>query len=218
VRFVSGILTSVAIGAAFGAATSLVNHLPGILGEVGQAHTEDSAATWTAIFVSLILDSGWAWAALAFVLGWITGIHATPARAVLVGAQAGAVGLIAATVAYYSTDLLFGLDAYWPAVSYWLLRAVVFGLPLGMAGALARRPGVVGLFAALTVPLGAAMNMVVFPLRSGLPGESSAAGWAQFSVWVAALTCAALFILRFLRARRPPRSVVAPVSADISGH
>jgi len=64
------------------------------------------------------------------------------------------VALIAATVACYSTDLLFGLDTDWRAVSDWLARAVVFGLPLGVAGALARRPGPVGLLAALTVPAG----------------------------------------------------------------
>jgi hypothetical protein len=37
------------------------------------AHSEASVAVWAAIFVGLILDSGWAWAALAFVLGWLTG-------------------------------------------------------------------------------------------------------------------------------------------------
>ena len=200
-RLASGVATSVAVGLAFGAATSLVNQVPGLLGEVGQAHTEDSAVTWTAIFVSLILDSGWAWAALGFALGWI-------AVSPLVGALMGVVGLSAATVAYYSVDLLFDIDAYWSAVGFWLVRAVVLGLPLGVAGALARRPGVVGLLAALTVPVGAALNMVVLPVRNGLPGESSAAGWAELTVWVAASGGAALVLVRFwLRSR--PRSAVA---------
>jgi len=211
-RVLPTILTSMAIGAAFGVTTSLVNNVPDILGEVGQSHSEDSAATWTAIFVSLILDSGWAWAAVAFALGWITASRVGPARVAVVAAQAGAVGLIVATVAYYTADLAFGIEVYWPTVGYWLLRAVVFGLPLGVAGALARRPGVVGLLAGLILPLGAAMNMVVFPLRSGLAGESSAAGWAQLSVWVAAITGAALVVLRFVRARR-----IAPVSVGRPG-
>lgn len=193
-RAISGVLSSVV----FGAATSLINNVPGMLGEVGQAHSEDSAATWTAIYVSLILDSGWAWAALAFVLGWLCGPRARPWRAACVGA----VGLIAATVAYYSTDLLFGIDTYLPTVGYWAVRAVVFGLPLGLAGAVARRPGWLGLLAALTIPVGAAMNMVVFPLRSGLPGESSAAGWAQGTVWAVAGAGAAAVVLRFVRARQ----------------
>ncbi|MEV6602372.1 hypothetical protein AB0M36_36800 [Actinoplanes sp. NPDC051346] len=203
----SRLLVGVVIGAVFGALTSLVNNVPGMLGEVGQAHSEDSAATWAAIFISLILDSGWAWAALAFVLGCLTGTAVRPVKAAIAGAAAGAAGLLIATVAYYATDLLFGIDAYWRTVGYWLVRAVVFGLLLGIAGALARRRGAVGFLAALTVPVGAAMNMVVFPLRSGLPGESSAAGWAQATVWVAAASGAAVAILRLLTwARRTLRS------------
>ena len=129
-RVLPGVLT----GAVFGAATSLVNNVPGMLGEVGQAHSEDSVATWAAIFVSLIIDSGWAWAALGFVLGYYSGFDRRPLRAALVGAG----GLILATVAYYSTDLLFGIETDRPTVSFWLARAVVFGLVLGCAGALAR--------------------------------------------------------------------------------
>ena len=196
------VLTGAAAGVLFGAATSLVNNVPGMLGEVGQAHSEDSAATWTAIFVSQIMDSGWAWAALAFAAGLLTGTW--PVRAALAGAAA----LLAATGAYYATDLLFGIDAYRQTVGYWLIRAVVFGLPLGAAGALARRPGPAGLVAGLIVPLGAAANMVLFPVHTGLPGESSANRWAELTVWVAAVAGAALVTARFVR-RRP----VAPVPA-----
>lgn len=164
-----------------------------MLGEVGHAHSEDSAATWTAIFISLVFDSGWAWAALAFALGWYSGNDRRPLKAALVGVA----GLIVATVAYYSTDLIFGIDAYWPTVSYWLVRAVVFGLLLGSAGALARRPGTAGLLAALVVPIGAATNMMLLPVRTGLPGESSAAGWAQATVWAVAGAGAAFATFRF---------------------
>ncbi|WP_250005952.1 DUF6518 family protein [Actinoplanes sp. M2I2] len=188
-------------GVVFGTATSVVNNVPGLLGEVGQAHTEDSAATWTAIFVSLILDSGWAWAALAFVLGWVTGTHPRPRVALVVAAVTAAGGLLAATLAYYATDVLFGIDAYARIVSYWLVRAVVFGLALGVAGALARRPGLTGLLALLTIPAGAAANLIVFPLRNGLPGESSAAGWAEAAVWSLAAAGVVLAVLRYARNR-----------------
>jgi hypothetical protein len=213
----SALWTSAAIGAAFGLTTSLVNNVPGILGEVGQPHSEDSSATWTAIFASLILDSGWAWAAVAFAVGWLTAPPPGPARVAVVAAQAGAVGLIVATMAYYATDLLFDIDIYWPTVGYWLLRAVVFGLPLGVAGALAHRPSILGLICALTVPLGAATNMVLFPLESGVPGESSAAGAAQSSVWIAAIGSAALLLFQFTRTRRSRRMATAPVSVGRSG-
>jgi len=189
------LLIAAAAGVLFGTVTSLVNNVPGMLGEVGQAHSEDSAATWTAIFVSQILDSGWAWAALAFGAGLL--IATRPARAAI----AGAVALIGATIAYYATDLLFGIEAYGPVVGFWAVRAVAFGLPLGAAGALARRPGPVGLLAGLVIPVGAAANMLLFPVYRGLNGESSANRWAQTSVWVAAAVGVALVAFRFVRRR-----------------
>jgi hypothetical protein len=198
VRLVPGILITAALGTAFGATTSVVNNVPAMLGEVGQAHSDDSAATWTAVFLSLILDSGWAWAALGFVLGWLTGTPARLANAAVIGAIVGAAGLSTATVSYYVTDLLFGIDD-WPAVGYWLIRAVVLGPPLGVAGALARRPGLTGLLAGLTVPVGAALSLLLFPLGSGRPGESSAVVYAELSVWATAAAGAAAVTLRFVR-------------------
>jgi hypothetical protein len=141
---------------------------------------------------------------VAFAVGWFTGTHRRLVEAALIGAQADAVGLIVATV-YYSTDLVFGIDADRRTVSYWPIRALVFGLPLGAAGVVARRLGPIGLLAALTIPVGGAANMVVFPLRTGLPGERSAAGSARLTVWLAAATTAALVILRFLRTWRMRR-------------
>jgi Family of unknown function (DUF6518) len=206
VRLVPGIVTIAVLGSAFGAATSLVNNVPTMLGEVGQAHSDDSVATWIAIFLSLILDSGWAWAALGFALGWLTGPPVRLVHAVLIGAVAGAAGLSLATASYFATDLLFGISDTWPTVSYWLIRAVILGPPLGAAGTLARRSDVVGFFAGLTIPVGAAMSMLLFPLRTGRPGESSAAAYAEASVWAAAAVGAAAVTLRFVRAQRWLRS------------
>jgi hypothetical protein len=198
VRLIPGMFATVAVGAAFGAGTSLINNVPAMLGEVGRAHSDDSAATWIAIFLSLILDSGWAWAALGFVLGWLTG---TPTRLVI-AAVAGATGLLMATASYYVTDLLFGIDADLPTVGYWVIRAFVFGPPLGVSGALARSPGPVGFLAGLTVPVGAAMNTLLFPPGSGVPGESSATAYAELSVWTAAAVGAVAVTLRFVRTQR----------------
>jgi hypothetical protein len=197
-------LTTAALGATFGTTTSLVNNVPVLLGEVGQAHTDDSPATWIAIFLSLILDSSWAWAALGFALGWLTGTAARAATAVSVAAVAGATGLLMATASYYVTDLLFSIAGDWATVAYWVIRAVVFGPPLGVAGALARRPGTVGFLAGLTVPVGAALNLLVLPPGSGAPGESSATAYAELSVWAAAAVGAAALTLRFSRDRAVP--------------
>lgn len=201
VRHSWGIVTGTVIGVTFGAAVSLVNNVPAMLGEVGQAHSQDSAATWAAIFLSLILDSGWAWATLAFVLGWLAGTQGRRVMAALVGASAGAAGLIAATVTYYSTDRLFGIEFSWGATTFWLVRAVAFGLPLGAMGSVTSWRSAVASLAALTIPAGAAINMLLLPMRHGLPGESSAAGWAQLSVWIAAVAGAALVVARYLRIR-----------------
>jgi hypothetical protein len=190
----------------------VVDHnVPRILGEVGRAQSEYSSAGWVAVFVSLILDSGWAWAALAFALGWLTGTSARLADAARSGALSGATGLLVATPAYYATDLLFGIDGG-SEIGYWVARALVFGLPLGVAGALARRPGPIGFLARLTVPVGTAMSMVMFPMRTGRPGESSAAIWAELTIWAAVVVVT--FRLVWIQRRRRAHAVTAPKHAS----
>ncbi|GAB1645305.1 hypothetical protein KRMM14A1259_57280 [Krasilnikovia sp. MM14-A1259] len=55
------------------------------------------------------------------------------------------------------------------------------------------------MIAALTIPVGAATQMVVFPLWQGLRGESSADAWAQATVWVGAIAGAVLVVVRYGR-------------------
>lgn len=66
----------VAIGAGFGAATSLVNALSSPYTHIGAPIT---GSLWggAAKVLSLLMDAGWAWAALAVVVGWLVG---TPVR------------------------------------------------------------------------------------------------------------------------------------------
>lgn len=197
------LLHGVLIGGVFGAATSVVNHVPHLLGEVGLPRDEQSAATWIAEFTSKLLDSGWAWAALAVLVGRLAGTDPRLRRAALHGALTGAAALLLATVAYYGTDSLFGVDTAWWISRFWLIRAVVFGVPLGVVGACLRRHGVLGLLAGLVVPVGAAANMLLFPLWTGLEGETTAALWAQRAVWAGAAVAVVLVVLRFARERRP---------------
>ncbi|MFG2107741.1 transposase [Micromonospora chersina] len=49
----------------------------------------------------------------------------------------------------------------WGQMPFWLVASLVSGLPLGAVGASIRRPGPVGILAALVAPVGAALNMVV---------------------------------------------------------
>ena len=194
-----------------GASASVVNSVPSLLGEVGEARAARSGWSQTAEFASLILDSGWAWAAAAVAVGWLVSSGLRPRAGVLVGALAGCVALVGATVVYYCGELLFTGDFGWSwVVRFWLVGSVVLGLPLGAVGAIIRRPGPVGVLAALVVPVGAAVNMVVLPP----PQESPAAGLVLLVVWGAAATAAVLIVVRAIRARRSDRGCGAVVAAE----
>ncbi|MET8638124.1 hypothetical protein [Streptomyces sp. NPDC004680] len=182
---------AVVAGSVFGSLTSLANAVSSPYGPIG-ARVAASAAAGAGTVVSLLLDAGWSWAALAVVVGWAV---ATPAR----GALAGAAALTAATVSYYV------MDAYvWDAgtdMVVWLVVGVPLGLVLGAVGALVRRPGLTGLFAALVVPVGAAVQMVVIPPGEGLI-DARLATTAAGIVRAAAALSAAWALGRFWRRRR----------------
>ncbi|MGW2180551.1 DUF6518 family protein [Streptomyces sp. NPDC001732] len=182
---------SLAAGAAFGAVTSLVNALSSPYTDIG-APLKGTPGGRVAKVLSLLLDAGWAWAALAVAAGWLAG---TLVR----GALAGALALVAATVAYYVTDVVVA-DAE-TAMVFWSVAGLLFGPVLGVLGATARRPGAVGLLAALTVPVGAAVQMVVLPPRPHLT-LTPAIVLAEVVVWTGAVLGVGLAVRRFLAERR----------------
>ncbi|MGV9309556.1 hypothetical protein ACWDLG_39845 [Nonomuraea sp. NPDC003727] len=123
-------------------------------------------------------------------------------RAVARGAVAGVLALIAATAAYYCLDSVLRdepLSWYWPETVRWWVASVLFGTPLGAVGASIRRPGLAGLLAKLTVPVGAAVQMVVLP-----PRESDLIA-TPLVVWAAAAMAIGFTVVWFVRtaARRP---------------
>jgi hypothetical protein len=185
-----------AAGVALGAVDSVVNHVPLWLGEVATARAERGAWSQGAEFASLILDAGWAWAATAVLVGWLVSRGARPAAGMLRGAAAGGLTLVFATTAYYGWDVVFAGDAWWgTATRHWLIGSAWLGPLLGTAGALIRRPGVVGAFALLLVPAGAALQMVLLPP----PLESRMAGPVRLTVWVAAAGATVLIARRTTR-------------------
>ncbi|MEJ8646313.1 hypothetical protein WKI68_43790 [Streptomyces sp. MS1.HAVA.3] len=130
------IITGVAIGAAFGAATSLANALSSPYSPLGAPIT---GTVWAgaAKVLSLLMDSGWAWAALAVAAGWL-------ARTWARGIPAGALALMAATAAYYVMDASVRdepLAWYESELVLWWAASVLFGTALGAVGAAIRRPG-----------------------------------------------------------------------------
>ncbi|MFI6035957.1 hypothetical protein ACIBBD_17650 [Streptomyces sp. NPDC051315] len=188
------------VGAGFGAATSLVNALSSPYVPLG---TPLVGTVWarTAKVLSLLMDAGWSWAALAVVTGWLAG---APVR----GALAGALTLIGASVAYYVTDtLVLGASpaSFVPEMVMWSVAGLLFGPVLGLVGAAVGRPGLTGLLAALTVPLGAAVQMVVMPPRPHLT-LTPAIVLAEAIVWTAAVASAGWAVHRFLVERRSAAS------------
>ncbi|MEU4558649.1 hypothetical protein AB0F72_09665 [Actinoplanes sp. NPDC023936] len=195
------------IGLTLGAVDSVVNHIPVLLGETGAARADRGPASQAAEFLSLILDAGWAWAAAAVLAGWLASRSPRPAAGpaagsagMLRGALAGALALLVATSAYYATDLLFDGGGWWGIPTrYWLIGSLVLGPPLGLTGALIHRPGPIGTVAALVVPGGATVQMLILPP----PAESLMATPVRLTVWLAASLTVVLIVRR--HARRSPR-------------
>ena len=193
-----------ALGAGFGATTSLINDLSSPYGELGGRLVGDRW-TWVtdvAEVGSLLLDVGWAWAAVAVAAGWLAG-----AGAIGRGAAAGTAALMAATVAYFLMDSLLRADSLAGSVGearYWVLASLTFGPLLGAVGASLVRLGVIGLLAGLVVPVGALVQTIF--LQPGIASSSRPAGvWALVIVLAAAGACISVVVARFaLQRRRVP--------------
>jgi hypothetical protein len=180
-------------GLAWGAVDSVVNHVPVWMGEVGIARAERSGWAQTSEFASLILDAGWAWAALAVLAGWLGTRQATGGRSLFRGAVSGLSALLCATAAYYGLDAVIDHDTWWGvATEYWMIGSVLFGPVLGIVGALTRRRGWLGLLAGLVVPVGALLQLVVLPPTP----DSLMADPVRLTVLIAAVVGAAWVVVR----------------------
>ena len=190
-------IRSAAIGVGLGAAASFSDNVPLLLGEVGKARADRSGWSQIAEFGSLILDSGWAWAATAVLVGWLASAGTRPKAAALTGAATGFVSLVVATLVFYGLNFLLKGSFWWGQVIFWWVRSFALGAPLGIVGALIRRPGIAGVIASFVVPAGAVLNMVVLPL----PEESPMATPVLLLVCGSAAVAAVLIAARAIRAR-----------------
>ncbi|MER7207850.1 hypothetical protein ABZ470_19690 [Streptosporangium sp. NPDC020072] len=215
VKLGASVRIGVLFGAVFGAATSLVNATSNHYADLESRVATTSGASAIEI-VSVMIDSGWAWAGLAVAMGWLMArtMGGDPgertSRPLVRGAVAGAVALLAATAAYAFVDTVWRgeplLSWYLSESPIWWVAGVVLGAPLGAVGACAVRPGAIGLLARMVVPVGAAVQMVVLP-----PGRNERITTiGQTVVW----TLAALFVgfvgARFLSGRRSAPPVPEP--------
>jgi hypothetical protein len=210
-RPVDILVSALAVGAGFGAATSLVNALSDSYADLGsRAYTTSG---WSvAEIMSVLLDSGWAWAGLAVAVGWLVtrGRESRP-RALAQGGAAGALALLAATAAYSIVDTIRsgGQFPWYESESpVWWFASVVFGALLGAVGACVKRPGAIGLLARFTVPFGAAVQMIVFP-----PGRNEVVeNIGKTIVWTVAAASIGFIVVRFLLVERRRHSVTAAES------
>ncbi|MFJ2033305.1 hypothetical protein [Streptosporangium sp. NPDC087985] len=204
-RLVKVLVSALLIGAGFGAATSLVNAISHHYADL-ESRTATTGGVSVIEIMSVLLDSGWAWAGSAVAVGWlVTRAEESRPAALTRGAVAGALSLLAATAAYSIADTIRSdgpLSSWYESESLvWWVTSIVFGAPLGAVGACVMRPGVIGLLARLTVPVGAAVQMIVLP-----PGRNEViATMGKTVVWVAAAVTVCFVVVRFLsvEGRRP---------------
>lgn len=188
------------LGAGWGALSSLTNDVSSPYGTIG-SRIVDSGWAWAAEVASLIANAGWTWAGMAVAAGWLVGGSAR-------GAAAGVLALIAMSTAYYGMDSVLLQEpfvSYWYEMRVWWLASLVFGSALGAVGGSIGRPGVIGLIAGLTVPVGATVEMIWLP-RWDTPRGDAALDWVRMIVWAAAAASACVVVARFLvaaRRRRP---------------
>ncbi|MFB9966738.1 hypothetical protein ACFFOP_29650 [Sinosporangium siamense] len=140
----TGIVVSVlAVGGGFGAATSLVNAISHSFADLeSRAYTTSG---WSgAEIVSVLLDSGWAWAGLAVAAGWpVTRTEESRPVALAQGAAAGVLALLVATAAYSIVDTIRsgGQPLWYESKFVWWFASVIFGGPLaGAAGIRQKHP------------------------------------------------------------------------------
>lgn len=121
--------------------------------------------------ISKLVNAPTVWAGLAVLSGWLV---RRPVQAV----AAGVTACLLALVAHYGVGSVLGQfdSGVWADNAYWFAAAVVLGGPLGLVGAIARRPARWGLAARLVVPVAAvlepfAVGMFTSPAIMPWPGR-----------------------------------------------
>lgn len=109
--------------------------------------------------VSKLVNSGTVWGGLLILAGWFV---RRPLQAALAGIIAGATAL----VVHYGLGHLFAVyqGEIWGSNWYWFIAALIFGIPLGLIGAAARRQDLWGLAAQLVIPLAAVVEPLMLSM------------------------------------------------------
>ena len=131
---------------------ALVSLAPKLSGDPQSSGDADALLT-VQFTLRKLANAGAVWAGLGIASGWLV-------RRRLQAAAAGVLsGVIALTVHYALGQSLGMFDSsVWATKLYWFIAALIFGAPLGLVGALARRTGGWGLAARLVIPAGSTLE------------------------------------------------------------
>ncbi len=151
--------------------------------------------------ISQLLSAGTVWAGLAVVSGWLV-------RRPVQAFAAGVLGLLVALVVHYGVGLILGMfdPNVWTENPEWFTAALVLGGPLGVLGAIARRPDLWGVVARLVVPVGALLEPFVIGMFTSpaiMPWPTRFASISVGVVLLAAGTVGCIAVLAAARKQQP---------------
>ncbi len=160
--------------------------------------------------LSKFINAGAIWAGLAIWAGWcMTG----KGRAAVAGPLACTTALLihyglGQALSVYDSDV-------WASNAYWFVAAVILGIPLGLVGAIAHRPGPLGWIAALVAPAGViaepfAMGMFTSPAGIQLPWPGRLSSIVSGTALVACGTLLAILVARHRHSGHTHRPALTP--------
>lgn len=159
--------------------------------------------------LSKLANSGTAWAGLGIACGWFV-------RRPWQAAAAGIAGSLLSLFAHYAMGRTSGMfDAtVWAENSHWFAAALIFGGPLALVGAGARRSDMWGLVARLAIPVGAVLEPFVVDIFTMSPMRT----WPDR---FATITCGVILIVgglvsgaAIIRSSWLPWSVKVPIDEE----
>jgi peptidoglycan/LPS O-acetylase OafA/YrhL len=168
-----------------------VNSLSNVLGSPYGPHAlQPYEGVFFLEVLAAVIGTAWAWALVAFGLGWWS---TTRSSAALMGVLALAI----AALVYYVSDHAFGLNDELETgeMAYWMAMSMGVGSVFGLLGHLARRPRWWSLLPGLTAPF--LVVMVSYPA-----GSDHIQPWPERVAWIVAVALTIAITSRWLRMQR----------------
>lgn len=183
------ILAAVIAGVLLGGTNSLSN----VLGSPYSPHAlRPNEGVFVLELLGAVLGTAWAWALVAFGLGWCA---TTRWLAPVMGTMA----LVVAAVVYYISDFAFGLNDEFGIFEmvYWVAVSLVAGPVMGLLGYLARSSRWWSLVPGLAAP-----GVIAIYSYANSSGPDHIRPWPERIAWILATGLTIALALRWLCLRR----------------